>query len=239
MCHEWCKMDASRSGRVGAIRHPRARIGGQCSSSGTSSQGRPHGFAIPSGCRARWPAAGYPAALDRSARRRCEPLTVGRASSVRDGPRHGTRTCLHAGTCLEHSDNSITPWFRLDPLSFRPEQTGPGAASQGHCVTRHAIPALPPRAGQKERGAPAGRARLVSIRHAQQLPSSQANLLTGNNRRDATNFWMFSEAGLRRILQRSGWDIVDFMTVGNTKDSDPATAPGDERAFCYVRSRYV
>ena len=56
---------------------------------------------------------------------------------------------------------------------------------------------------------------------------------------DATNFWMFSEAGLRRILQRSGWDVLDFMTVGNTKDSDPATAQGDERAFCYVRSRYV
>ncbi|HSC10918.1 MAG TPA: methyltransferase domain-containing protein [Rhodanobacteraceae bacterium] len=56
---------------------------------------------------------------------------------------------------------------------------------------------------------------------------------------DATNFWMFSEAGLRRILQRSGWDILDFMTVGNTKDSDPATAQGDERAFCYVRSRHA
>jgi len=56
---------------------------------------------------------------------------------------------------------------------------------------------------------------------------------------DATNFWMFSEGGLRRILHRCGWDILDFMTLGNTKDSDPATAQGDERAFCYVRSRYV
>jgi len=55
---------------------------------------------------------------------------------------------------------------------------------------------------------------------------------------DATNFWMFSETGLRRILHRSGWDVVDFMTVGNTRDSDPATGRGDERAFCYVRSRH-
>lgn len=55
---------------------------------------------------------------------------------------------------------------------------------------------------------------------------------------DATNFWMFSEAGLRRILNRCGWDILDFATFGNTKDSDPATNAGDERAFCYVRSRY-
>jgi tRNA (mo5U34)-methyltransferase len=56
---------------------------------------------------------------------------------------------------------------------------------------------------------------------------------------DATNFWMFSEVGLKRILQRCGWDILDFMTVGNTKDSDPATTGGDERAFCYVRSRHL
>jgi hypothetical protein len=56
---------------------------------------------------------------------------------------------------------------------------------------------------------------------------------------DATNFWMFSETGLRRILHRCGWDVLDFMTVGNTQESDPATASGDERAFCYVRSRYI
>lgn len=55
---------------------------------------------------------------------------------------------------------------------------------------------------------------------------------------DATNFWMFTESGLRRILDRCGWDVLDFMTLGNTKDSDPATDAGDERAFCYVRSRY-
>jgi 2-polyprenyl-3-methyl-5-hydroxy-6-metoxy-1,4-benzoquinol methylase len=55
---------------------------------------------------------------------------------------------------------------------------------------------------------------------------------------DATNFWMFSEAGLRRILYRTGWDVLDFATFGNREDSDPATAAGDERAFCLVRSRY-
>lgn len=56
---------------------------------------------------------------------------------------------------------------------------------------------------------------------------------------DETNFWMFSEAGLRRVLYRSGWDVLDFITLGNTRDSDPATSAGDERAFCYVRSRYI
>lgn len=55
---------------------------------------------------------------------------------------------------------------------------------------------------------------------------------------DATNFWMFTNAGLRRILDRSGWDVLDYTTVGNTKASDPASHAGDERAFCYVRSRH-
>jgi tRNA (mo5U34)-methyltransferase len=55
---------------------------------------------------------------------------------------------------------------------------------------------------------------------------------------DATNFWIFSDAGLRRILSRTGWDVLDYMTVGNTTESDPATPAGDERAFCLVRSRH-
>lgn len=57
---------------------------------------------------------------------------------------------------------------------------------------------------------------------------------------DPTNFWIFSDPGLRRILKRTGWEILDYMTVGNTTDSDPATAEGDERAFCLVKSsRFV
>jgi tRNA (mo5U34)-methyltransferase len=53
---------------------------------------------------------------------------------------------------------------------------------------------------------------------------------------DPTNFWMFTEAGLRRLLERTGWRVLDFMTVGAVGTSDPATAHGDERAFCLVGS---
>jgi SAM-dependent methyltransferase len=56
---------------------------------------------------------------------------------------------------------------------------------------------------------------------------------------DATNYWMFSDAGLRRVLDRAGWDVLDFMTIGNVTQSDPATNEGDERAFCLVRSRHL
>ena len=31
---------------------------------------------------------------------------------------------------------------------------------------------------------------------------------------DPTNYWIFSDAGLRRILDRTGWDILDFATTG-------------------------
>jgi tRNA (mo5U34)-methyltransferase len=54
---------------------------------------------------------------------------------------------------------------------------------------------------------------------------------------DSTNYWIFSPEGLRRIADRTGWEIRDFQTFGNTKKSDPATAKGDERAFCLLESR--
>ncbi len=56
---------------------------------------------------------------------------------------------------------------------------------------------------------------------------------------DPTNFWVFTAAGLRRLLDRTGWDVIEFTTVGNTLDSDPSTPQGDERAFCYLHSRYA
>jgi len=54
---------------------------------------------------------------------------------------------------------------------------------------------------------------------------------------DSTNYWIFSQEGLRRIFKRTGWEVRDFVTVGNVKDSDPATPAGDERAFCLLESR--
>jgi tRNA (mo5U34)-methyltransferase len=56
---------------------------------------------------------------------------------------------------------------------------------------------------------------------------------------DATNYWIFSEAGLRRIFARTGWVVEDYRNVGNTIDSDPASAEGDERTFVLLRSTHV
>jgi tRNA (mo5U34)-methyltransferase len=54
---------------------------------------------------------------------------------------------------------------------------------------------------------------------------------------DSTNYWIFSKAGLERLLNRSGWDVCAYQHFGNTVDSDPASAEGDERAFCLLKSR--
>jgi hypothetical protein len=64
-------------------------------------------------------------------------------------------------------------------------------------------------------------------------------LSEGETNRDATNYWIFSEAGLRRLLDVSGWEICDYMTLGNTASSDPRTWQGDERAFCFASSRLL
>jgi tRNA (mo5U34)-methyltransferase len=53
---------------------------------------------------------------------------------------------------------------------------------------------------------------------------------------DPTNFWIFTVEGLRRLLKRTGWEILDLTTLGAIDASDPATAEGDERAFCLARS---
>ena len=55
---------------------------------------------------------------------------------------------------------------------------------------------------------------------------------------DPTNFWIFSEAGLKRLVQRSGWNIRHYTTVGKDANSaDPVTAEGDVRAYILAESR--
>jgi hypothetical protein len=52
---------------------------------------------------------------------------------------------------------------------------------------------------------------------------------------DATNFWIFSESGLRRILERTGWRVVRWLSAGEP-DSDPASTSHDQRIFCLIKS---
>jgi hypothetical protein len=53
---------------------------------------------------------------------------------------------------------------------------------------------------------------------------------------DSTNFWIFSGEGLKRLIHRTGWNILAYTTIGDTRNSTPADANHDERAFCLLES---
>lgn len=54
--------------------------------------------------------------------------------------------------------------------------------------------------------------------------------------RDNSNYWIFSETGLRRLVHRTNWEVLDYLSIGASGKSDPVNR--DERAFCLLRSRY-
>jgi tRNA (mo5U34)-methyltransferase len=52
---------------------------------------------------------------------------------------------------------------------------------------------------------------------------------------DPTNFWVFTESGLRRILSRTGWTVLDYTSVGARETSTPMHSP-EERAWVLAKS---
>jgi len=56
--------------------------------------------------------------------------------------------------------------------------------------------------------------------------------------RDDSNFWIFSNAGLRRLFERTGWEVLRSFHAGDTTCSDPVHPDHDERAFCLLKSHY-
>jgi hypothetical protein len=53
---------------------------------------------------------------------------------------------------------------------------------------------------------------------------------------DATNYWIFSSAGLHQLVDRAGWHVLAHLSVGDVVDSDPASLDHDERMFMLLRS---
>jgi tRNA (mo5U34)-methyltransferase len=54
---------------------------------------------------------------------------------------------------------------------------------------------------------------------------------------DDTNFWIFTEEGLKRLADRTGWKVVSYVTLGETICSTPADPDHDERAFCLLERK--
>jgi 2-polyprenyl-3-methyl-5-hydroxy-6-metoxy-1,4-benzoquinol methylase len=53
---------------------------------------------------------------------------------------------------------------------------------------------------------------------------------------DCTNFWIFSDTGLKRLIDRAGWNILAYGALGDIGHSTPADPNHDERAFCVLES---
>lgn len=53
---------------------------------------------------------------------------------------------------------------------------------------------------------------------------------------DSTNFWIFSDEGLKRLIHRTGWSILAYTTIGDKTNSTPADPNHDERVFCVLKS---
>jgi hypothetical protein len=53
---------------------------------------------------------------------------------------------------------------------------------------------------------------------------------------DPTNYWIFSDAGLARLVDRTGWTVRAAMNVGDTTASRPDSNDHDERSFLLLES---
>jgi tRNA (mo5U34)-methyltransferase len=56
---------------------------------------------------------------------------------------------------------------------------------------------------------------------------------------DSTNFWIFSDEGLKRLIHRTGWSVLEYTTIGDTNNSTPADPNHDERVFCVLKSNAI
>jgi tRNA (mo5U34)-methyltransferase len=82
----------------------------------------------------------------------------------------------------------------------------------------------------------------LSTRIAKQTPDGQplsrypiAYLLGREEcNNDDTNFWIFSDEGLKRLIDRTGWSVLSYLTIGDTINSTPVDPNRDERAFCLL-----
>lgn len=88
---------------------------------------------------------------------------------------------------------------------------------------------------------------LLSTRIAKYTPdginisgSSVAYLLNPDeSNNDSTNYWIFTELCLERIVNRAGWSILYKNTVGDTFSSNPSDSDKDERCFMLLRSKVL
>lgn len=77
---------------------------------------------------------------------------------------------------------------------------------------------------------PDGRASLKELPVAYLLDEQEAN-------NDPSNYWVFTEVGLRRLLARTRWEVCDWLVVQPKVGRRATFWEKRERAFCLLRSQ--
>jgi tRNA (mo5U34)-methyltransferase len=52
---------------------------------------------------------------------------------------------------------------------------------------------------------------------------------------DDTNYWIFTDEGLKRLIDRTGWSLLSQINIGDTTSSTPADLDRDERTLVLLR----
>ncbi len=55
---------------------------------------------------------------------------------------------------------------------------------------------------------------------------------------DNSNYFIFSDRGLKVALRRTQWDVLDYKSFGDVRNSDPISLARDERVYTLLKSRY-
>lgn len=76
---------------------------------------------------------------------------------------------------------------------------------------------------------PGGRTSLKGLPVAYLVDAQEAN-------NDPSNYWVFTEAGLRRLLARTGWEVRDWLVVQPEVDRGAGFWERQPRVFCLLRS---
>jgi hypothetical protein len=87
-----------------------------------------------------------------------------------------------------------------------------------------------------------GTHRFACARRRSRLRCVTACLSGGRGRTESRRHQLldFSEAGLKRLMRRAGWEVRQYATVGAAASSaDPVTAEGDARAYLLADSRFA
>ena len=88
---------------------------------------------------------------------------------------------------------------------------------------------------------------LLSTRIAQLTSTSGVNITSEpvayllhprETNNDPTNYWIFSQSGLARLIERTGWIQLSQVRSGRLSASNPFDPDADERVFMLLRSRY-